>query len=74
MLASYYKLHRNLKLLFGAIGCLIIIGFIFIYSSSSVYALEKFGSSFYFIKKQILYLIPAILSFIVFAILPTFYL
>lgn len=46
---------------------LTLTGMIFIYSASSVFALEKFGSSFYFLKKQFIYLIPAIISFIFFA-------
>ncbi len=33
-------------------GCLIITSFIFVYSSSSIFALEKFGNSLYFLKKQ----------------------
>lgn len=32
--------------------CLTVIGFIFIYSASSVYALERTGQSYYFLKKQ----------------------
>ncbi|KKP24710.1 MAG: Lipid II flippase FtsW [candidate division TM6 bacterium GW2011_GWF2_28_16] len=70
MTESRDEIKKDLKYFFLVVLALTLIGFIFIYSSSSVYALEKFGSSFYFIKKQILYLIPAILSFIVFAILP----
>lgn len=33
--------------------CLTVIGFIFIYSASSVYALERTGESYFFLKKQI---------------------
>lgn len=46
---------------------LTVIGFVFIYSSSSVYALEQFGSAHYFLKKQLFAFIPAIVAFILFA-------
>lgn len=42
----------------------IIIGLIFIYSSSSVYALEKFGSAHYFVKKQLIGLMLGIFALI----------
>lgn len=37
---------------------LIAFGVLFVYSSSSVYAAQKFGNEFIFVKKQIFYLIP----------------
>lgn len=43
---------------------LIITGFLFIYSSSSVFALEKFGTSLYFVKKQLTGLIVGLGAFI----------
>lgn len=46
------QLQADLKIFLALIASLIIIGFLFIYSSSSVYALEKFGSASYFVKKQ----------------------
>ncbi|MCF7800251.1 putative lipid II flippase FtsW [Candidatus Babeliales bacterium] len=62
---------NNLKLDFKIFFCissfLTLIGLIFIYSSSSVFALEKFGSANFFLKKQLFFLIPAILGFIFFA-------
>jgi cell division protein FtsW len=63
-------LRRDTKILLGIGAILTLIGLVFIYSSSSVYALEKFGSAHYFFKKQALFLIPAILGFIAFAIIP----
>lgn len=42
---------------------LIVIGFVFIYSSSSVYALEKFGTAHYFFKKQLIgFIIGVVIS------------
>lgn len=46
------SLHTDLRIFLGIITTLILIGFIFIYSASSVYALEKFNSAHYFVKKQ----------------------
>ncbi len=42
----------TLQLLLATVFLLIIIGFIFVYSASSVFALEKCNSAHYFIKKQ----------------------
>ena len=47
---------RNLRIFLAIVILLTIIGLVFVYSSSSVFALEKFGASNYFLKKQILYL------------------
>ena len=63
------SLKRDLRFLFFISGLLTLVGFVFIYSASSVYALEKFGSSFYFIKKQLIYLIPSFVGFIIFAMI-----
>jgi cell division protein FtsW len=42
----------------------IVLGFIFIYSSSSVYALEKFGSAHYFVKKQCIGCLLGLIGFL----------
>lgn len=49
---------------------LTLIGLIFIYSSSSIFAMEKFGSAGYFLKKQLFYLGIALCCFFVFATVP----
>jgi cell division protein FtsW len=64
------KLKTDFRILFSIVGLLTLIGVIFVYSSSSVYALEKFGSSFYFLKKHIFMLILAVGGFIFFASVP----
>ncbi|HEV2601868.1 MAG TPA: putative lipid II flippase FtsW [Candidatus Babeliales bacterium] len=51
------KLHKknissDLFLFMGIITTLIVCGLLFIYSSSSIYALERFGVAHYFLKKQ----------------------
>lgn len=47
------KLQSDRNILLMCISCLIIIGLIFIYSSSSIYALEHHGSASYYVKKQL---------------------
>lgn len=67
-------LHKELKIFLLTACSLVIIGLIFIYSASSVYALESFGVSFYFLKKQLLLLIPALIAFLVCSFFPLNYL
>ena len=52
----------DLNIFLFTISALIIIGLVFIYSSSSVYALEKFGSPHYFVKKQFFGLILGLIG------------
>lgn len=63
-------LRRDAKIFLGIALSLTLLGLIFIYSSSSVYALERFGSAHYFLKKQALYFIPALIGFLLFACIP----
>lgn len=48
------KQQPTLVVFIVLISIFIITGLTFIYSSSSVYALEKFGSAHYFVKKQLI--------------------
>ncbi len=48
------QIRSDLHIFLLVITTLIIIGALFIYSSSSVYALEKVGSSHYYLKKHII--------------------
>lgn len=43
--------YRRLLLL--VVCCLVVVGLVFVYAASSVFALERFGSPFYFLKKQL---------------------
>lgn len=71
MLYSVQKsLKRNLNLIIGAIACLVVIGFIFIYSSSSVYAMEYAQNAAFFVKKQALGLVLGIIVAIILSFLP----
>ena len=63
-------LRRDARWLLGISALLTVVGLVFIYSSSSIFALEKFGSPHYFLKRQALYLIPAAICFIVGALIP----
>lgn len=51
------KLYGGQALWFPVIA-LIAFGILFVYSSSSVYAGQKFGNEFLFVKKQFMYLLP----------------
>lgn len=64
------QLQSDLKIFLALIGSLLIIGLLFIYSSSSVYALEKFGSAGYFVKKQCIGLVLGFIGLIIFRVLP----
>ncbi|APJ02459.1 FtsW/RodA/SpoVE family cell cycle protein [Silvanigrella aquatica] len=50
-------------------------GILFVYSSSSVYSAQHFGTEFYYAKKQTFYLIPALIAALIGAKFPleTFY-
>lgn len=48
------KLQNDSTIFMAITLTLIAVGIIFIYSSSAFFALEKHGSSFYFVKKQLL--------------------
>lgn len=61
---SYVRIFVTITLL------LTLIGFVFIYSASSVFALEKFGSATYFLKKQLIYFVPSLLGFYLFSNIP----
>ena len=52
MISKKLPLYADLNVFLTITITLILIGCLFIYSSSSVYALETHGSSFYFIKRH----------------------
>jgi cell division protein FtsW len=61
------RVRQDLRVFLAIVGLLTLIGLIFIYSSSSVFALEKFGAAHYFLKKQLIYFGLALVCFFVFA-------
>jgi cell division protein FtsW len=52
------------------IAILTLIGLVFIYSSSSIYALEKTGSAHYYVKKQFLGIIIGLIVLLTAALMP----
>jgi len=60
----------DLHIFLGVIAALIVIGFVFVYSSSSVYALEKFNSPHYYVKKQFIGFLVGLVGLFVLRILP----
>ncbi len=50
-------LRRASKIVLMTTSILVAIGIVMIYSSSSIYALDRMGDSAYFLKRQLLYLI-----------------
>ena len=66
--------HRNithdLRMFLITIALLLIVGGLFTYSASSVYALEKFGYSHYFVKKQFIGLCLGLIGLFIARIIP----
>ena len=70
MIRSEEQIKKDIRLFLAVVIFLTSLGLIFVYSSSSVYALEKFGSSHYFLKKQSIYCLLALGAFFVCALFP----
>lgn len=64
------KLHSDLNLFLSIILSLLIIGLLFIYSSSSIFALAKYGSANYFVKKQLIGVALGLIGILIGRILP----
>jgi cell division protein FtsW len=54
MFSKKLPLYSDLRVFLIIIATLVLIGCLFVYSSSSVYALERFGSPLFFIKRQLM--------------------
>jgi len=52
MISKKLPLYADLNVFLIIVATLILIGCLFVYSSSSVYALETFGTSLFFVKRQ----------------------
>lgn len=63
-------LKKNLFILLSIASTLLIIGLIFIYSASSVYATSKMGNSFYYLNKQVIGIGLGIITFFSVWIIP----
>jgi len=64
------KLQYHLKVFLLIIFILFLIGIIFIYSASSVFALEKFESASYFVKRQLFGAFLGLMAMIFFSFVP----
>jgi len=64
------NLLTDLHIFLGIVATLVVIGFVFVFSSSSIYALEKFGSSYYFVKKQLIGFVLGLGGLVVLRFLP----
>jgi cell division protein FtsW len=64
------QLKSSMRWLLGIVSFLLIVGLVFIFSSSSIFAMEKFGYSYHFLKKQIIYLGIGLIGFVICAIIP----
>jgi len=70
MFTARKQIRADLHIFLTIVSTLTIIGALFIYSSSSIYALEKFGSSHYYVKKQLVGLLLGIIALIGARIVP----
>ncbi|MDD5634664.1 MAG: FtsW/RodA/SpoVE family cell cycle protein, partial [Candidatus Omnitrophica bacterium] len=55
-------MNKEAKIILIIASILIMIGVVMIYSSSAMYAYEKFGDSLFFVKKHLVYLFIGILA------------
>ena len=70
MITTQRNIFKDVRILVIITFILTIIGCIFIYSSSSVYALEKFGTAHYFVTRQIIGLIIGTIAIITVQCIP----
>jgi len=64
------NITKDLHMFLITIAILLIVGGLFTYSASSVYALEKFGYSHYFVKKQLIGLCIGIFGLLIARAIP----
>jgi len=70
MISKKLPLYSDLYVFLTIIATLILIGCLFVYSSSSVYALETFGSSLFFVKRQLVGLVIGLIALCIGRALP----
>lgn len=59
------SLKHDLSILLGIVATLVIIGLLFVYSSSSVYAAHQTGSAHYFLQKQLIGVLLGLFAFFI---------
>jgi cell division protein FtsW len=70
MISKKLSLYGDLNAFLIIITTLILISLLFVYSSSSVYALETFGTSLFFVKRQLIGLAVGLFALAIGRILP----
>lgn len=65
MFSKNIKIKNDLHTFISIASILVIIGVLFVYSASSVYALEQTGSAAYYLKKQLLGIILGCIAFVI---------
>ena len=63
-------LKNDFSILCSIVTALVIIGLLFVYSSSSIYATQQYGSTHYFLKRQCIGLLLGLCAFFVLRKLP----
>ena len=59
------KLTQDAAIIQITVATLLIIGLIFIYSSSSFFSIEKYGTAFYYVKRQLIGLTLGIIAYFI---------
>ena len=63
-------MNRDAKIVFLAVSILIMVGIVMIYSSSSVYAYQKYDDSIFFVKRHLLFLVLGLAAAVVCMLIP----
>ncbi len=69
-MTPHQKIKTDLHIFLSITATLLIIGGLFVYSASSVYALEHFVSSLYYVKRQLVGLVIGLAGIIALQIIP----
>ncbi len=59
------QIQSDLAALLGIVTALVVIGLLFVYSSSSIYAAQNYGYAHYFLKKQCIGVVLGLIAFFV---------
>lgn len=59
------KITQDAAIIQIVVATLLIVGIIFIYSSSSFFSIEKYGTAFYYVKRQLIGLALGIIAYLV---------
>ncbi|MDP3888956.1 MAG: putative lipid II flippase FtsW [bacterium] len=73
MIVPKQQIRTDLNIFLLIVAILLLIGSVFIFSASSIYALEKFDSSSYFVKRQLVGIIIGLIALFVVSNIPLLY-